>query len=567
MLLLLGAFLAGVITIFAPCVLPLLPVIIGGSVSGDTADRRRPLIIALSLAVSLIIFTLLLKVSSLLINIPPMAINYLSGGIIIAIGLLTLFPAIYEQLLIRSGIQRRSQSLLGEGMKKQGLLGPIIIGAALGPVFSSCSPVYAYILATILPTSLLQAFVYIIAYVIGLSLMLLLIGYYGQKFIARVSWAADPKGWFQRTVAVLFIIVGLLVFSGNALKVQTFISQNTPFDFDGFSAALIPGFGEAQESQSGVFNVKPYPAPEFAGLKKWINSKPLTQDDLKGKVVLVDFWTYSCINCIRTQPYLKGWYETYKSDGFLVLGVHAPEFAFEKVPANVQRAVEEAGIKYPVALDNEFQTWTAYKNQFWPSSYLIDPDGNIRRVHYGEGEYKETEQAIRALIRENTGQLPSERFIEGSADVPVSDKDTPETYLGAQRASNFVGKPGLISGRTETYRPQTLEEVDDWTLGGTWEVTSQTITARGDSTLRFRISAREVYLVAGSSVPRTISVKLNGKPIDQTDSAGSDAKDGMVRIAEQRLYRLVEHEAYDADFVIELSVPDGTVLNVFTFGS
>ncbi len=200
-----------------------------------------------------------------------MAINYLSGGIIIVIGLLTLFPSIYEQILIRTGIQSRSQSFLGKGLTKKGIIGPIIIGAALGPVFSSCSPVYAYILATILPTSFTQAFVYIIAYVLGLSIMLLLVGYYGQKFISKVSWAADPKGWFQRTVAVLFILVGLLVFTGSAIKVQTFVSQNTPFNFDGLSAKLIPGFGDSQQKQDGVLNVKPYPAPEFAGLQNWIN--------------------------------------------------------------------------------------------------------------------------------------------------------------------------------------------------------------------------------------------------------------------------------------------------------
>lgn len=567
MLLLLGAFFAGIITIFAPCVLPLLPVIIGGSLSGDTTNKRRPLVIAASLAVSLIVFTLLLKVSTVFINIPPMAINYLSGGIIIAIGLLTLFPSIYEQILIRTGIQSRSQKLLGQGMTKKGLLGPIIIGAALGPVFSSCSPVYAYILATILPTSFTQAFVYIIAYVLGLSIMLLLVGYYGQKFIAKVTWAADPKGWFQRSVAVLFILVGLLVFTGSAIKVQTYISQNTPFNFDGLSAKLIPGFGDNQEDQEGVLNVKPYTAPEFAGLEHWINSEPLTKQDLKGKVVLVDFWTYSCINCIRTQPYLKGWYETYKNNDFVVIGVHAPEFSFEKVPANVEKAVKDAGITYPVALDNQFQTWTAFKNQFWPSSYLIDAEGNVRRAHYGEGEYKETEQAIRTLIRENTGQLPTDKYIKANADVPVSKRDTPETYLGAQRASNYVGQTRLISGRTQTFETAELKEVDDWTLGGVWEVGPQTITARGESTLTFRMSAKEVYLVAGADTPQPIKVTLNGRPISNTSSSGSDVKDNVVEVSEQKLYRLVRHTTYNKDFMIQLSVPDGTVLNVFTFGS
>lgn len=567
MFLLIGAFLAGIITVFAPCVLPLLPVIIGGSLGGKATDKKRPLIIAISLAVSLILFTLLLKATTLFINVSPMAIAYISGGIIILIGILTLFPDLYEKVLIKLGIQSGSQRLLGKGLTNKGILGPVIIGAALGPVFSSCSPVYAYILATILPVSFAEAFVYIIAYVFGLSLMLLLIGYLGQRFIARLKWASDPKGWFQRTVAILFIIVGLLVATGSAVKVQTWVSQNTPFDFDGLSAKLIPGFGDQQESQEGVLNVKPYAAPEFKGLENWINSEALTKADLKGKVVLVDFWTYSCINCIRTQPYLKGWHDTYKDDDFVIIGVHAPEFSFERVPENVEKAAREAGLEYPIALDNDFATWNAYQNQFWPSSYLIDANGQIRRVHYGEGEYKETESAIRTLIRENKGSLPQERFIKDNADVPVTTNDSPETYLGSKRASNYVGETRLLTGQTQMFMPGELKEVDDWTLGGNWEVASETITARGNSTLTFRMSARDAYLVAGSNPVQELRIFLNGKPISETGSAGRDVSNSRVTVSESKLYRLVSHQQYNKDFTITLEVPDGMVLNVFTFGS
>lgn len=565
MLLILGAFLAGIITAFAPCVLPLLPVIIGGSIAGNVTDKKRPLIIASSLAVSLIVFTLLLKVTSLLINIPPSAITLVSGGIIIIVGLFSLFPDLYEQLIVRLGVQSKFQNLMGAGLKKRGVLGPIITGAALGPVFSSCSPVYAYILATILPANFSLAILYIVAYVIGLSTMLLLIGYIGQRFVARLKWASNPKGWFQRLVAILFIIVGLLVMSGYDKRLQTYVSTHTPFDFDSISARLIPD--SDREASAGVLNVKPYDAPEFVGLDNWINSKPLTKSDLKGKVVLIDFWTYSCINCIRTQPYLKGWDNLYKESGLVIIGVHAPEFAFEKNPANVEKAVKAAGLNYPIALDNEFSTWNAYKNSYWPASYLIDSDGQVRRVHNGEGEYKETEDAIRKLLREGGKSVPTERYVNGDATVPVGEQQTPETYLGVKRASNFVGTPRLTAGE-KTYTPDTSGALDknDWTLGGTWSVDSEAITARDKAVLRFAIAAKNVYLVSGQGESGAVEVLLDGTPISQTKFAGHDVKDSRVTIDEAKLYELVRYDSFRQG-TLELRVPSGVTLNVFTFGS
>jgi cytochrome c biogenesis protein CcdA/thiol-disulfide isomerase/thioredoxin len=564
-LLLGGAFLAGIITVMAPCVLPLLPIIIGGSIAGDHKDKKRPLIIAVSLAISLILFTLLLKATTVFINVPPQVFTIVSGVIIIVIGFLTLFPSAYEMVIIKLGIQTRSQSLMGAGLKnKNKYIGPIITGAALGPVFSSCSPVYAYILATVLPVNFAQAMLYITSYVIGLSVMLLLIGLIGQRFITKIKWATNPKGWFQRTVAILFIIVGFLVLTGFDKKLQTYISEHTPFNFDKLSSQLIPASN--RESQNSVLNVKAYDAPEFTGLDNWINSSPLTKADLKGKVVLIDFWTYSCINCIRTEPYLKAWYDLYKNDNFVVIGIHAPEFSFEKVPANVEKAARDAGLTYPIALDNDFKTWNAYQNQYWPTSYLLDKEGKVRRVHGGEGEYKETEDAIRLLLAEQGGTVPDKRFVEGDTKVPVSNKETAETYLGTKRASNYSGLPRLTQG-DNTYTPIADLESNHWTLGGDWTVSSETITAKAQSTLTFKVSAKDVYLVAGPSDGKQITVLLDGKPISQTNSAGSDIKDSKVTINGAQLYRLVSQPHFVEGAVIQLQVPSGVALNVFTFGS
>jgi cytochrome c biogenesis protein CcdA/thiol-disulfide isomerase/thioredoxin len=567
MLLFLGAFLAGVLTVLAPCVLALLPVIVGGSISGDSRDRKRPVIIALSLAVSLILFTLLLKASTLLIDIPPRSIAYVSGTIIIALGVLTLFPSIYASFLARIGIEHRAQTALGKSFQnKRQYIGPIATGAALGPVFSSCSPVYAYILATILPTNFTHAIALIIVYVIGLTLVLLLIGYYGQRFIAKIKFASNPKGWFQRAIAILFIITGLLIFTGYDKKFQTYVSEHTPFNFDKLSSKLLPD-SKNEIDESKLFNVQPYDAPELVGLQDWVNSDPIQLKDQKGKVVLLDFWTYSCINCIRNNPYIEKWYETYKDKGFVVIGAHAPEFAFEKNPENVRKAIKDQKITYPVALDNDFSTWNAYNNRSWPSSYLIDKDGKVRRVHEGEGQYAESEQAIRELLQEAGAQLDN-TLTTNTQTPPVTEQQSPETYLGYGRASNYVGALPL-SGTPAVRNFQLKEDLksNQWSLNGSWEVTPEKIIARGNSTMNFKISAKDVYIVGGSANPQNVSLQLNGQPISATADAGQDIKDSMVTIGESKLYRLVSFPQFTKDQVLTLSVPDGVELNVYTFGS
>ncbi len=568
MLLFLGAFIAGVLTVLAPCVLALLPVIVGGSFGGDVKDKKRPVIIAASLAVSLIVFTLLLKATSLLVDLNPSTITYVSGGIIVALGVLTLFPNVYATVLAKLGIEHRAQSALGKSFQnKNQYIGPIVTGAALGPVFSSCSPVYAYILATILPSNFTQAIALIVVYVIGLSLVLLLIGYYGQRFISKIKFASNPKGWFQRAIAILFIVTGLLIMTGYDKRVQTWVSQHTPFNFDKLSSKLIPK-SERNIDETKLFNVEPYPAPEYKGLTEWINSKPLTQQELKGKVVLVDFWTYSCINCIRNNPYIEKWYETYKDQGFVVVGMHAPEFAFEKNVDNVKKGVQDQKLTYPVALDNDFDTWNAYKNQSWPTSYLIDARGNVRRVHEGEGKYTETEQAIRQLLQENGSNINMINAASTTDNAPITEAQTAETYLGGSRAGNYGGSPPLVG--TPAIRDFSMNEnlkSNQWSIGGKWEVMGEKIVARGSSTLNFKVSAKDVYLVGGSRQPQAIKVSLDGKPISETNAAGADIRNSSFTVSESKLYRVTSFPQFTKDAVVKLNVPDGVELNVFTFGS
>jgi cytochrome c biogenesis protein CcdA/thiol-disulfide isomerase/thioredoxin len=570
MFLLFGAFFAGVITVLAPCVLPILPIIIGGSVSGNVQDKRRPFIIAISLAASLILFTILLKVTTLLINIPPALITYISGGLIIALGIVFLFPGIYEWVILKFNLQAKSLQFLGKGSGKGAYIGPIITGAALGPVFSSCSPVYAYILATVLPANFAAAMVYMTAYVVGLSAMLLLIGFLGQKLVRKLKWASNPRGWFMRVIAIIFIVVGLLVFTGYSVKFQTWVSNHTPFNFDSISAKLIPSKNQLPAA-SGVLNVQATKAPEFVGLTNWINSQPLTLASLKGKVVLVDFWTYSCINCIRTQPYLKQWYSEYKDSGFVIVGLSAPEFSFEKVPSNVAAAVKEDGLTYPIALDNNLQTWNAFNNQYWPASYLIDKNGDIRREDQGEGNYKETEEAIRDLLAEDGGSVPAASSIATESDtVPISEQQTPETYLGLERASGYEGSPDESDqeGATAFTPTSTIQQVNDWTLGGTWDIEPDGITAVKNSVIKIRFAAKNVYFVTANNVSNaSVGVMLNGKPISTTGAAGDDVVNSTITVNMAQLYKAVNLSSMQYDNTLELDVPAGVQINTFTFGS
>ena len=567
MSLLLLSFIAGILTVFAPCVFSLLPVIIGGSLS--STNKLRPYIITASLAVSIIIFTFLLKVSTFFINFDPKVLTYISSTIIIFFGLISLFPVLWENISTKLGLSRRSDTLLEEAGKKEGLGGAILLGMSLGPVFSSCSPTYALIVATILPVDLLQGMLNILVYAIGLSLIMLLVAIYGRAFIKRFRWAANPTGWFKRGLGIIFIIVGISIMTGFDKTAQVFLAERTALNTSLFEQRLIAKtLGKEGSTNSDLLNVSPSrKAPDFTGIDSWINSDSEKISDLKGKVVLIDFWTYSCINCIRTTPYLNKWYDTYKDQGFVIVGVHAPEFSFEKKRENVENAVKDKGIKYPVALDNDFKTWNAYQNTAWPGEYLVDKDGNIRRIHLGEGKYEETEQAIRALLAEN-GKTVTNPNLVGSSVVPVSNAvqgETPETYLGFSRQDKFANRDQLVTNqaynKVQNYTGTPQLDENYWSLSGDWNIQNENVVSDGDTNkLAFKFNSKEVYLVMGSDTEADVVVKTQYKGADV------DAND-IVKVGQYRLYKLVKAPEFQKNGTLELTVPRGVKLNVFTFGS
>jgi len=566
MILLLISLLAGALTVLAPCVLPLLPVIVSGSLTGQASDRARPYIIAASLAASVIFFTLLLKVSTVLVNITPNTLTAFSGGLLIALGIVTVAPEIWEQIVLKFRWQPASLRFLGNTERnRRHLAGPILIGVALGPVFSSCSPTYAFILASVLPRSFESGLIYLIAYTIGLVLALLALALLGRKLIARIRWAVDTHSLFRRLTGVLFVLVGLAIITGQEVPIETWVANHLPFDETRIEQVLLAGASHsklakpsAAASDAGVLNVAATPAPQLVGLTSWLNSPPLNIAQLKGKVVLVDFWTYSCINCIRSIPYVEKWYQTYSSKGLVIIGVSTPEFAFEHVPANVAAAVKKDGITYPVALDNNYDTWNAFNNDSWPADYLIDKQGDIRYVSLGEGGYSTTEKAIQYLLGVNAP------LTTASFHVPVDQDQTPETYFGTNRASDYVGTPNLSDGQ---YRFQPASNVpgNGWTLEGSWQINPEYITSESaSSTLTFQVQAKDVYMVAGSSgnTSHTVSVALPSAP----GQFGADAPNGKAVVAGSRLYHIASLKSF-GETTVKLTVPAGVSLYTFTFGS
>jgi thiol-disulfide isomerase/thioredoxin len=316
--------------------------------------------------------------------------------------------------------------------------------------------------------------------------------------------------------------------------------------------------------------------PSLSGATSWLNSPALSPEQLRGKVVLVDFWTYSCINCLRALPFVKSWYAKYKDHGLVVIGVHAPEFAFEKEPANVRRAVSDLGVTYPVALDNNYAIWQGFNNQYWPAHYFIDAAGHIRSHHFGEGNYEESERTIRQLLTEAgyTNLPPSgTQFSEASGVQAPADEvhdQSPETYIGYARAQNFRPPGGLVQDRLQNYAVPPALDLNQWALGGTWYVDKEKAAlSKAPGKIAFRFYARDLHLVLGpgpAGRPIRFRVKLDGSAPGANHGADTDANgDGVIK--EQRLYQLIRQAVGVSEHVFSIEFLDSDVhAYSFTFG-
>jgi cytochrome c biogenesis protein CcdA/thiol-disulfide isomerase/thioredoxin len=563
------AFLAGLVTAVSPCVLPILPIVLATGVDGD---RRRPYLVIAGLIVSFSFFTLASVQIVSALHLPGSTLHSAAIVVIAVFGLTLLIPALSARF------ERLTARLPGFGARlaaghSTGVAAGLITGVGLGLVWTPCAgPILGAItsLAVTAPGSG-ATLVLVLAYSIGAGLPLLAIALGGRAVLARLR-LRSASAWASRAFGILVLGTAGLMAVGADTAISADLTSALP-NWTGTlqtverASAVQNALHDIGAASGGVgpsdLQVGP-PAPEFAGIDNWLNSAPLTMAGLRGKVVLVDFWTYSCINCIRTLPYVEAWYRKYAAQGLVIVGVHTPEFAFEHDTGNVSAAIARFGITYPVAQDNEYGTWTAFSNNYWPADYLIDANGRIRSTHFGEGDYATTEQEIRALLAESGGTaLPSATPVWG--DVPISSNQTAETYIGTARGES-VASPEAIGPGPRTYTfPATLPD-DALAVSGTFDFQGEyAASAAAGDRLEMSFAARDVYLVMAADSPVGATVTVTG-------TAGATATedvtaDGALTIGGARLYHLVHLPALArATVTITFNAP-GTRVYAFTFGS
>ena len=543
MLVLIGIGLAaGFITAISPCVLPVLPIVFAG---GATGGRRKPFAIVAGLVLSFTAFTLFGVWLLRTLGLPDDLLRKLAIALLFLVAATLLFPRAEE--IVQRPFLRLTRHPSGD------LGGGLLLGASLGLVFVPCAgPVLAAITVVGATQDVgFRAIVLTLAYAIGAAVPMLLVAIGGRAGMN----ALRPHA--HRIRQALGVVVAL-----TALAIAFNVDRHFQTALPGYTEALQNKVEDSSSAQrqlqklrgntrqvADTTSLKDYGrAPQLAGLTNWINSKPLTLKQLRGKVVLIDFWTYSCINCLRTLPHVKAWYHAYHDKGLVVIGVHTPEFAFEHVPGNVRSAVRRLGVTYPVALDNDYRTWNAFQNQYWPAKYLIDRSGHLRYYHFGEGSYDTTEARIRTLLGENSGMLPVANEL---SDPTPTGLMTPESYLGYERLARFSDKT-ITPDRFATYHfpPGDLQE-NELSYAGRWKVLAERIVAGPGAQLRLRFVARSVHLVLGGH--GSVAVIVDGKPVN------------VVRVRGSRLYTLARLPT-DQSRLLELHFSPGVEAYAFTFG-
>jgi cytochrome c biogenesis protein CcdA/thiol-disulfide isomerase/thioredoxin len=574
------AFVAGAATAVSPCVLPVLPVALAAGVTGG---KRRPLGVVTGLALSFTVATVALVYLIAALGLPDQLLRTLSIIALVGFGTSLLIPALGDRLEARLS---RIGPRLGIGARGGGAEGGfwsgMLVGAGLGFVYAPCA---GPILAGVITVSASQSFsagrlAVALAYGIGSAVVLYALMLGGRRLTSRL---ARRSGRFQMSMGAIMVVIALLMLGNYDTRFETTIAADLPSflvsparslettsaaaqDLAALRGHKAQHAGGLKQADAGerlpVLGV----APQFIGTQNWFNTtggRPLNLSALRGRVVLVDFWTYSCINCIRTLPYLNAWNERYAGKGLTIVGVHTPEFPFEHSAANVQEAIRQNGIRYPVTQDNNYGTWNAYNNEYWPAEYLIDSQGRIRVADFGEGEYATKERAIRSLLVE-AGAEGLGQAAKVSAQAPSASETTPETYLGAEKAERFEGG-GPSSGLHDYGAVGVPPKPEHLRYQGSWRVSADSAQAAGNASLELNFVARRVFLVAGSS-GGTIPARmlLDGRPITARDSGG-DVRAAATSIGFQRLYRLVELPRVERH-VLTVQAPPGVAVYSFTFG-
>jgi cytochrome c biogenesis protein CcdA/thiol-disulfide isomerase/thioredoxin len=587
MWLLVLAYLGGVLTIVSPCILPVLPFVFART-GQPFMKSGLPLLAGMALTFALVA-TLAAVGGGWVVQVNQYG-RWLALLFVALFGLTLLLPQLAERLtrpLVAAG-SRLSEAAGADARPRPGA--SFLIGVATGLLWAPCAgPILGLLLTgAALQGASIQTTLLLLAYAAGAATSLAVALLLGGKVFAAMKRSIGAGEWVRRGLGAAMLAgvaaIALGLDTGILARVSTASTGGIEQALVGRLAGKSPNNSGAMMAAAGAMKASNKASgalpiegnlPPLDGAVQWLNSPPLTVQALKGKVVLVDFWTYSCINCLRTLPYVKAWAEKYRDQGLVVIGVHAPEFAFERDVGNVTKAMKDLGINYPVAIDNDYKIWRAFNNEYWPAHYFADAQGRIRYHHFGEGDYAESERVIQQLLREAGAVKVADGLIDADATgvqlaPDMSEVQSPETYVGFQRAEHFVPETGLVPDKVAAYSPPAELALNDWSLDGKWNVGSERATSSAPaSRIVYRFHARDLHLVLGPGAdgkPVRFKVLIDGKA--PGDAHGTDvAPDGSGSVNSQRLYQLVRQSGgvTDRTFSIEFLDP-GVSAYAFTFG-
>ncbi|SDT13181.1 cytochrome c biogenesis protein DipZ [Bradyrhizobium canariense] len=584
MIIFLLAYLGGVLTIVSPCILPVIPFVLARA---DRPFLRNGLPMLVGMALAFAVVASLASVAGGWVVSANQYGRVAALALLAVFGLTLLFPELADRLmrpLVAIGA-RMSQS--ADQAEDASLLTPLLLGVATGFLWAPCAgPVLGLILTgAALQGASVKTTLLLLTYAAGAATSLALALVVGGRVFAVMKKSIGAGEWIRRGLgaAVLLAIVAIALGLDTGFLTNVSIGGTTSLE-QGLLDKLRPNKAEmtggpsTKPAKSSEASAAELPVedlmPSLAGAEEWLNSKPLTMEELKGKVVLIDFWTYSCINCLRAIPYVRAWAEKYRDHGLVVIGVHAPEFAFERNVDNVKNAIATLKIDYPVAIDNDYKIWRAFDNEYWPAHYFIDANGKVRHHHFGEGEYAESERVIQTLLAEAGDQHVPTGIVAvnaSGAEAPSAkaDVESPETYIGYDRIDHFISPGGVVQDVSHTYaagEPQ----LNEWSLVGEWTIGGERALLNAkDGSIVYRFHARDLHLVLGPSVegsPIRFRITIDGKAPGAAHGMDVDP-DGQGIVTTQRLYQLVREQGPIVDHTFEIRFLDpGVQAYAFTFG-
>jgi cytochrome c biogenesis protein CcdA/thiol-disulfide isomerase/thioredoxin len=571
-------FLGGVLTILSPCILPVLPFVFA------RAEQRfltNGLPMLAGMAVTFAGIATLAAVGGAW----AVRVNQYGRGVallLLAAFALTLLSRHLADWMARPFValgNRLTQPAAG-GETNLGPLHSLLLGVATGLLWAPCAgPILGLVLTgAAISGPNTHTTLLLFAYAAGAATSLAIAILAGGRLFSLMKKSLGAGEWVRRALGIA-VLVGVLaiVFGWDSSVLAHWSLGGTNRLESSLIDKIHPRSAPVAASSAAPGEALPVEGnmPSLSGATAWLNSPPLSAEQLRGKVVLIDFWTYSCINCLRALPYTTGWYAKYKDHGLVVIGVHAPEFAFEKVEENVRHAVADLHVTYPVAIDNDYAIWRGFDNQYWPAHYFVDAQGRIRAHHFGEGEYEAAEQTIRQLLSEaGYRDLPPAGIGAQAAGVQAAADmehiQSPETYVGYRRAENFASAGGIAQDRPKTYFMARQLSLNQWALAGSWTVDAEKASLKAvPGTIAFRFFARDLHLVVGpgpDGKPVRFRVLLDGATPQASHGMDVD-EGGRGEVTEQRLYQLIRQsgEVQEHVFSIEFLDP-GAQAYAFTFG-